>query len=91
MGFFQRLANIWKGFLSLWVSNIETSNPEAVYEAAIEERIRKHKELKKAVSGIVYLRNKTSAELEEKEKSLKEIMTQLPVAIDEGEDDGDRV
>jgi len=87
MGFFQRLANIWKGFLSLWVSNIETSNPEAVYEAAIEERIRKHKELKKAVSGIVYLRNKTSAELEEKEKSLKEIMTQLPVAIDEGEDD----
>jgi phage shock protein A len=87
MGFFQRLANIWKGFLSLWVSNIENKNPEAVYEAAIEERIRKHKELKKAVSGIVYLRNKTSAELETKEKELKEIMTQLPVAIEEGEDD----
>ena len=87
MGFFKRLANIWKGFLSLWVSNIETNNPEAVYEAAIEERIRKHKELKKAVSGIVYLRNKTSAELETKEKQLKEIMTQLPVALDEGEDD----
>jgi phage shock protein A len=87
MGFFQRLANIWKGFLSLWVSNIETKNPEAVYEAAIEERIRKHKDLKKAVSGIVYLRNKISAELEAKEKELKEIMTQLPIAIEEGEDD----
>lgn len=87
MGLFQRLANIWKGFLSLWVSNIETKNPEAVYEAAIEERIRKHKELKKAVSGIVYLRNKTSAELETKEKELKEIMTQLPIAVQEGEDD----
>lgn len=87
MGLFQRLANLWKGFLSLWVSNIETKNPEAVYEAAIEERIRKHKELKKAVSGIVYLRNKTSAELETKEKELKEIMTQLPVAIEEGEDE----
>ena len=87
MGFFQRLANIWKGFLGLWISNIETNNPEAVYEAAIEERIKKHKELKKAVSGIVYLRNKTSAELESKEKELKEIMTQLPVAIEEGEDD----
>lgn len=87
MGFFQRLANIWKGFLGLWISNIETNNPEAVYEAAIEERIKKHKELKKAVSGIVYLRNKTSAELEAKEKELKEIMTQLPVAIEEGEDD----
>ena len=59
----------------------------SVYEAAIEERIRKHKELKKAVSGIVYLRNKTSAELETKEKELKDIMTQLPIAIEEGEDD----
>jgi len=87
MGFFQRLANIWKGFLSLWVSNIESRNPEAVYEAAIEERIRKHKELKKAVSGIVYLRNKTSAELETKEKELKDILFQLPIAIEEGEDD----
>jgi phage shock protein A len=87
MGFFDRLSNIWKGFLSLWVSNIETRNPEAVYEAAIDERVRKHKELKKAVSGIVYLRNKTSAELEEKEKELREVMQQLPVALEEGEDE----
>jgi phage shock protein A len=87
MGFFDRLANIWKGFLSLWVSNIETRNPEAVYESAIDERVKKHKELKKAVSGIVYLRNKLSAELEEKEKDLREVMQQLPVAIEEGEDE----
>ena len=87
MGFFDRLSNIWKGFLSLWVSNIETRNPEAVYEAAIDERVRKHKELKKAVSGIVYLRNKTSSELEEKEKELREVMQQLPVALEEGEDE----
>lgn len=87
MGFFDRLANIWKGFLSLWVSNIETRNPEAVYESAIDERVKKHKELKKAVSGIVYLRNKLSSELEDKEKQLREVMTQLPVAIEEGEDE----
>ena len=55
MGFFQRLANLWNGFLSLWVSEAEARNPEAVYEAAINERVKKHKELKKAVSGIVYL------------------------------------
>ncbi|MFT7520020.1 MAG: phage shock protein A [Kiritimatiellia bacterium] len=87
MGFFDRLGNIWKGFLSLWVSNIETRNPEAVYESAIDERVKKHKELKKAVSGIVYLRNKLSAELESKETSLRETMTQLPIAIEEGEDE----
>ena len=87
MGFFDRLANIWRGFLSLWVSDIESRNPEAVYEAAIDERVRKHRELKKAVSGIVYLRNKLSTELETKERELKEVMTQLPVAIEEGEDE----
>lgn len=87
MGFFDRIANVWRGFLSLWVSDIENKNPEAVYEAAIEERIKKHRELKKAVSGIVYLRNKTQTELEAKEKELAEINVQIPVAVEEGEDE----
>ena len=87
MGFFDRLANIWRGFLSLWVSDIESRNPEAVYESAIDDRVRKHRDLKKAVSGIVYLRNKLSTELESKERELKEVMGQLPVAIDDGEDE----
>jgi len=87
MGFFDRLANVWKGFLSLWVSDIENRNPEAVYESAIDERIKKHRELKKAVSGIVYLRNKLSDELEQKEKELNEIQAQIPIAVEEGEDD----
>jgi phage shock protein A len=87
MGFFDRLANVWKGFLSLWISDIENKNPEAVYESAIEERIKKHRELKKAVSGIVFLRNKTQAELEAKEKELAEINVQIPVAVEEGEDE----
>lgn len=86
-GFFERIANIWRGFLSIWISDIESKNPEAVYETAINERVKKHLELKKAVSGIVYLRNKLSAELEEKEKELKEVMTQLPVALEENEDE----
>jgi phage shock protein A len=87
MGFFDRLANVWRGFLSLWISDIESRNPEAVYEAAIDERVRKHRELKKAVSGIVYLRNKLSTELENKERELKEVMAQLPVAVEDGEDE----
>lgn len=87
MGFFDRLTNVWKGFLSLWISDIESRNPEAVYEAAIDQRVRKHRELKKAVSGIVYLRNKLTAELEEKEKELRDIKAQLPVAIQENEDE----
>ena len=87
MGFFDRLANVWKGFLSLWVSDIESRNPEAVYEAAIDERVRKHRDLKKAVSGIVYLRNKLQTELESAERESAEIALQIPVAVEEGEDE----
>lgn len=87
MSFFERLSNLWKGFLSLWVSDIENKNPEAVYEAAIEERKRKYLELKKAVSGIVYLRNKLQAELEAKETEMREVSAQIPIAVEEGEDE----
>ncbi len=87
MGFFDRLSQVWKGFLNLWISDIENKNPEAVYEAAIEERIAKHRGLKKAVSGIVYLRNKISGELETKERELAEINLQIPIAVEQGEDE----
>ena len=87
MGFFARVTNVWNGFWALFVSDLETNNAEAVYEAAIEERIKKHQELKKAVSGIVYLRNKLQTELEEKQASLKDIQAQIPIAVEEGEDE----
>lgn len=87
MGFFSRIANLWNGFLGLWISDVEARNPEAVYESAINERIKKHKELKKAVSGIVYLRNKLQAELEDHEKEFREVNAQIPVAVEEGEDE----
>jgi phage shock protein A len=87
MGFFDRLANLWNGFLSLFVSGLEERNPEAVYEAAINERITKYKELKNAVAGIVYLRTKIANELEQKEKDLRDVTAQLPVAVEAGEDE----
>jgi phage shock protein A len=87
MGFFSRLGNLWKGFWSGWLSDKESESPEAVYDVAIDERVERHQSLKKAVSGIVYLRNKTQAELEENQKELGEIQAQIPVAVEEGEDD----
>ncbi len=87
MGFFDRLANLWNGFLSLWISGIENKNPEIVYEQAIDNRIKRHRELKKAVGGIVYLRNKLSTELETKERELREVNAQIPVAVESNDDE----
>jgi phage shock protein A len=87
MSFFSRLSNLWKGFLSLFVEGIEKNNPELVYEAAINKRVEQHQKLLKAVSGIVYLRNKLQKELEENSQKLKEVQQQLPIAIQEGDDE----
>jgi len=87
MSFFVRIANLWKGFLSLWISDYESKNPEAVYESAIEQRKIKYMELRKAVSGIVYLRNKLQNELQQKEAELVDVNAQIPVAVQEGEDE----
>ena len=87
MGFFSRIGQLWSGFTSLFVGNLEKRNPEAVFEAAIEERIKKHRDLKKAVSSIVFLRNKTQTELEDKEREMADIEAQIPIAVEEGEDE----
>lgn len=87
MGLFQRFVNFFSGLFGNGMSSLENSNPAAVYEAAIAERIRRHKDLKKAVSSIVYLRNKTNEDLEAKEKELKEVAAQIPIAVEEGEDE----
>ena len=87
MGFFERLANLWSGFWSQFVGNIENKNPEIVYEQAIDNRIKRHRELKKAVGGIVYLRNKLSSELETKERELREVNAQIPVAVESNDDE----
>ena len=35
VSFFARIGNLWKGFLSLWIADIEKDHPEIAYENAI--------------------------------------------------------
>lgn len=87
MGFFSRLANLWQGFLSLFIEGIEVQHPEIVYESAIEDKKKQFHTLRDAVAGIVRLRNKQRKELQFKMKELKEVQTQIPVAVESGEDE----
>ena len=32
ISFFARLANVWRGFLSIWISDVEKAHPEIAYE-----------------------------------------------------------
>lgn len=87
MGFFARLTNMVNGFLSLFIGRIEEQNPAAVYEAAIVERKKTHKDLKKAISNIVFLRNKTENELTALEKDLENTTMELEGALATNQDE----
>ena len=41
MSVFSRIGNLWKGFLSLWIADIEKEHPEIAYENAINSMISK--------------------------------------------------
>ena len=62
-GFFARLRALIRGTFGVWVRDRERENPQAVYEQAIQERTRQYRELKQAVAGILYMRNKIQADL----------------------------
>jgi phage shock protein A len=87
MSFFDRISNLISGFFSMMIGNVEENNPELVYENAIQERIKKQKDLKKSVASIVMLRDSTERELQEKQTLMDDLELALDVAMDDGDDE----
>jgi phage shock protein A len=86
-GFFRRLSNLWKGFVSLWISDIEKAHPEIAYENAINSMIEKYSKLKKATAAIIRRREDVSERLGQQSKELAQITADLNVAVETGQDD----
>src|SRR5438874_8851490 len=86
-GFFSRLANLWKGFVSLWISDIEKEHPEIAYENAINSMIEKYSQLKKATAAIIRRREEISERLGIQTKELAQVTADLNVAIETNQDD----
>jgi phage shock protein A len=87
MSVFARLGNLWKGFVSLWISDIEKEHPEIAYENAIESMIEKYAALKKATAAIIRRREELSERYASRSKELKQVESELNVAVETGQDD----
>ena len=87
MGIVGRLRNLIRATLSLWVRDGERSHPRAVYEQAIEERTRQYHELKDAVAGILYMRNKLEAEIHERQIEIARVEDDVRSAIGRDQDE----
>ena len=86
-GFFARISNLWKGFVSIFVGNLEKENPEAVYEAAIRAHKEKYQKLRGATQGIIIERNKLEDELKASQEELGELDARIATAVEAGDDE----
>lgn len=86
-GFFSRLSNLWKGFVGLWISDLEKEHPEIAYENAINSMIEKYSKLKKATAAIIRRREEVSERLALQSKELAQVAADLNVAVETSQDD----
>lgn len=85
-GPFGRLRNLFSGRFTSWVRDRENASPRAVYEQAIAERLRRYGELKEAVAGILYLRNKLDGEIRERRGEMLQLAADVQRAVRKGDD-----
>jgi phage shock protein A len=85
--FFARLGNLWRGFLSLWISDIEKDHPEIAYQNAIDSMIEKYSKLKSATAAIMRRRDDLTARSGQVAKDLAQTEAQLSVAVETNQDD----
>jgi len=86
MNVIARLRNLLRGVLARWIGRREHRNPEAVYEAAIEERLAHYAKLRAAAAGVLYMRSKLTKELELKSGELGRVRRELATAVDQDDD-----
>ncbi len=87
MSAFGRLANLWKGFLSLWISDIEKDHPEIAYENAINSMTVKYAKLKSATAAIIRRREELDERYKTATASLKQTEAELNTAVETNQDD----
>jgi phage shock protein A len=86
-GMFDRLRSLFRGLFGSWVRGREQERPEVVYEQAIAERVRQYRELKEAVAGILYMRNKLESEIAERRAEIARLHDDVRRAVRRGEEE----
>ncbi len=82
-----RLWNLWTGFLSLWVTDIEKEHPEIAYQNSIQSMIEKYGKLKAASGRIIARKLDVEGRLQSARAELAKTATQLNAAMATNQDD----
>jgi phage shock protein A len=87
MNIFTRLANLVRGFFSLFVTGLEQQHPEIAYENAINTMMEKYNKLKNATAGLIRLREDAADRLQKSQAQQRELSAMLEEAMATNQDD----
>jgi phage shock protein A len=87
MSLISRLSNLWRGFLSLWISDIEKEHPEIAYENAINSMVGKYAKLKSATAAIIRRREDLEQRFKQASAELQQTEAELNTAVEIDQDD----
>ena len=87
VGLFKRLGNLWRGFLSIWISDVEKEHPEIAYENAINSMVEKYSKLKRATAAIIRRRDELNERYTSQSTELAQINQDLETAVQTAKDD----
>ena len=82
-----RFRHLVHGIFAVWIRDGERQHPRAVYEEAIHQRTQQYRDLKEAVAGILYMRNKLEAEIAERRAEIARLHDDVRRSVRGGEDD----
>ncbi len=86
-GLIRRFVNLIQGLFAVWLTDREGDSPRAVYERAIAERTQQYAGLKRAVAGILYMRNKLEGEIRERRGEIARTQSELYRAVRRADDE----
>jgi phage shock protein A len=87
INFFDRLGNLWRGFVSLWIADVEKKHPEIAYENAINSLIGKYTKLKGATAAIIRRRDEIDHRVDTERQALAAVTRDLEAALATNQDD----
>lgn len=87
VNFFSRLGNLWAGFISLWISDVEKNHPEIAYENSINSLTSKYVKLRHATAAIIRRRDEINIRVDAAKKQLLQVTTDLEAALATSQDD----
>lgn len=87
MGLISRIGNLWKGFVSLWIADVEKDHPEIAYENAINSMVTKYAKLKSATAAIIRRREDLDERYKRATTDLAQTEAELSTAVETSQDD----